>query len=466
MGLNSPRRILILAVGVVIIGALLVLRWYQRPDPDTGFTLTAAWQITQGATPYRDFFEYHAPGSFYLLAIVFAVFGSSYAVAKLFSLLLVLVGLYGLLTLGRLLALPSPVRLAVCFAWLTWQLQYPLMSYHAYAAIASIWFSVLLVAVWQNQSSRKWFALGLAAGGVVWLVQPRGAAAVFAGLGAAASRGWRPLGAYLLGGCVAGIPVIFLPWPEFWQSVVTHPMHSYLSANAVSLTGLLVAVAISLLFAVGALLARPVVGWWPLWWFTLLSLLTVAPRADLVYLSMVLWPLPVLVLALLRPNAHRPQPGRWLVGAGGVVLGITLLSTLTVHLGLWSILYQPSAEDPLALRPGWWDHLGMLVRERTALGESIFATPYLPWLYAVSQRPNATRYSYLATALHPSAFFTAAVTDLERQRTRIVVRQLESFAVSRGFHRDGGVLDVYLDAHYRVLFDWPERNIEILERQD
>ncbi len=45
---------------VVIVGMLAVLYaaicWYPQPNPDAGQTLTAAWQITQGLVPYRDFF--------------------------------------------------------------------------------------------------------------------------------------------------------------------------------------------------------------------------------------------------------------------------------------------------------------------------------------------------------------------------------------------------------------------------
>lgn len=164
-GLNPPRRIIVWAVGFVMVGALLVLRWYQRPDPDTGFTLTAAWQIKQGLVPYRDFFEYHTPGAFYLLAWVFALVGTSYAAAKTFSILLVLAATVALDRLVVRFTRNPAHRLAVVGAWLVLQLQYPLVGYHAYAVCASVALALLLVVAWRQLRMSLWLLLGVLGGG-------------------------------------------------------------------------------------------------------------------------------------------------------------------------------------------------------------------------------------------------------------------------------------------------------------
>jgi 4-amino-4-deoxy-L-arabinose transferase-like glycosyltransferase len=51
-------------------------------DPDEGIILQGAQRIVQGQVLYRDFFSFFTPGSYYLLALLFKVFGSSMLVAR------------------------------------------------------------------------------------------------------------------------------------------------------------------------------------------------------------------------------------------------------------------------------------------------------------------------------------------------------------------------------------------------
>ena len=50
-------------------------------DLDEGIILQGAQRILDGQVLYRDFFSFFTPGSYYLLALVFRVFGNSYLVA-------------------------------------------------------------------------------------------------------------------------------------------------------------------------------------------------------------------------------------------------------------------------------------------------------------------------------------------------------------------------------------------------
>lgn len=50
---------------------------------DEGILVWGAQRVTEGALPYRDFFEVMGPGSFYLLAFFFNIFGTTWIVARL-----------------------------------------------------------------------------------------------------------------------------------------------------------------------------------------------------------------------------------------------------------------------------------------------------------------------------------------------------------------------------------------------
>ena len=56
---------------------------YSSLEPDEGIVLQGGQRILDGQLPYRDFFSFYTPGSFYLVAALFKGFGDSFVVARL-----------------------------------------------------------------------------------------------------------------------------------------------------------------------------------------------------------------------------------------------------------------------------------------------------------------------------------------------------------------------------------------------
>ncbi|MGA9058948.1 MAG: glycosyltransferase family 39 protein [Terriglobia bacterium] len=73
-----------IALGVFTISLLYLclFRRYTSIDPDEGIILQGAQRIVHRQVLYRDFFSFFTPGSYYLLALLFKVFGSSMLVAR------------------------------------------------------------------------------------------------------------------------------------------------------------------------------------------------------------------------------------------------------------------------------------------------------------------------------------------------------------------------------------------------
>jgi len=61
---------------------LFLFRRYTTMDPDEGIILQGAQRILSGEVLYRDFFSFFTPGSYYFLALIFRIFGSSIVVAR------------------------------------------------------------------------------------------------------------------------------------------------------------------------------------------------------------------------------------------------------------------------------------------------------------------------------------------------------------------------------------------------
>jgi 4-amino-4-deoxy-L-arabinose transferase-like glycosyltransferase len=53
------------------------LRAFSDPNPDEGIILQGAIRVLQGQVPYRDFFTFYTPGSFYWNALLMKLFGDS-----------------------------------------------------------------------------------------------------------------------------------------------------------------------------------------------------------------------------------------------------------------------------------------------------------------------------------------------------------------------------------------------------
>lgn len=67
---------------VSCIAYLCVFLRHSTLEPDEGIVLQGAERILHGELPYRDFFSFYTPGSFYLVAFLFRTFGDSFVVAR------------------------------------------------------------------------------------------------------------------------------------------------------------------------------------------------------------------------------------------------------------------------------------------------------------------------------------------------------------------------------------------------
>lgn len=80
---EDSRTEQVVSFGIFLL-AFLYLCIFRRAswiDLDEGIILQGAQRILDGQVLYRDFFSFFTPGSYYMLALVFRVFGDSYLVA-------------------------------------------------------------------------------------------------------------------------------------------------------------------------------------------------------------------------------------------------------------------------------------------------------------------------------------------------------------------------------------------------
>lgn len=78
---SRSECLIALAIFVLSFFYLCIFRRATWIDLDEGIILQGAQRILDGQVLYRDFFSFFTPGSYYMLALVFRVFGDSYLVA-------------------------------------------------------------------------------------------------------------------------------------------------------------------------------------------------------------------------------------------------------------------------------------------------------------------------------------------------------------------------------------------------
>src|SRR5258708_8366695 len=100
----TKRRADVIAIGVVTIVCLLPLRGLLRipgPPMEEGFMLVFPERVLHGAIPNKDFLHLYGPGSLWVLAGIYKVFGTSLTVERLFGLLQQMAIVFGVFALAR-----------------------------------------------------------------------------------------------------------------------------------------------------------------------------------------------------------------------------------------------------------------------------------------------------------------------------------------------------------------------------
>ena len=80
------------------LGLLILLHSIHPLDNDEGVTLEGALNIFNQREIYIDFFEFVAPGVFYIIAFFWKIFGVSYLIAKILAMIALLISALGIYT--------------------------------------------------------------------------------------------------------------------------------------------------------------------------------------------------------------------------------------------------------------------------------------------------------------------------------------------------------------------------------
>jgi 4-amino-4-deoxy-L-arabinose transferase-like glycosyltransferase len=464
------------AIFAVTVAYLWIFRHYTSMEPDEGIVLEGAQRILRGEVLYRDFFSYFTPGSYYFLALLFKIFGSSFLVAR--TALVFFGGVYS--TVAYLLARRVCSRVSAVFVAGIVTLTTPAYRFevlHNWDSTLWACLAVYCAVRWMESPRWTWaFATGSLASLTCLFEQSKGAGLVL-GLGAGLAaitfldRQRSLLNRTTTLGLATGIAWPFLATVAYFgeQHILSlmladwfWPLHHYSLANHVPYgyqnwsdatrhlffgSGPLLQRAITVLtispcFVVPALPLAAVallVYWLVQMWqnrepravaahyvlvcsaLSGLLLSVIAGRADIIHF-MYLMPLFALVLGWLMDG--RDISGRLF----GQIKPFFIAYVLAAFMMFASptLLRTLNARDQIQTRRGVIrvparDTVVESVQAHVAAGEKILVYPYLPLYYYLTDTSAPTRYEYFQPGMHTPQQAEEMLRDITAARVPVVL---------------------------------------------
>lgn len=485
--LARPLRIRLLIDGVadapllflLSFGYLCLFRHLVTMEPDEGIILQGAQRVLAGQVPYRDFFSFYTPGSYYLLAASFRILGSSIVVARVS--LAVTGALLSTLTylLARRFCSRGVATTAAALTTLS-ALPYRFLVLHNWDstlwACFAIYSAVRLV---EERRNRWFFAVGLFSALTVLFEQSKGAGLCVGLAVAFASICLLPGGKGIIsrGSALAAMSGFALPFVSVFtyfarQNAMTimladwfWPLQHYSAANRVPYAYQNWSDETRhLLFATGSVIERvikcfvispclwipvlPIVavgllGYW-IWRLPRsrntdhktqcyivvcgaiagLLLSVVLGRADIIHI-MYLQPLNCLVLAWCIEACDVPV--RLPQSARSIVQGCVITALVTFSMPpLFAAL---SAQNEVRARRGLLntpekDSVVDYVQARVPAGNRILVYPYLPLYYYVTGTLSAARYDYFQPGMNTPEQANEMLEQIRSQNTEVVLFEI------------------------------------------
>ena len=475
---RSERR-LVTTIALLSFAYVFFFRHYTTLDPDEGIILQGAQRILQGEVLYRDFFSFFTPGSYYFVALLFKLFGSSILVAR--SALAVYGSAFAVLTYLLARRVCSGWA-SVCAAVLAAVISIPYRVLVVHNWDSTFWACLALYCALRSLESGHWFwagGLGCTSALTILFEQSKGGGLVL-GLAVAyllitlteqgrvlLRRGWwlaLAVGAalpisvtviYFAGRHALGPMLDGVLWPLFHYSAANQVPYGYQNWSESARASLFLraswgerVVALLVLIPCFIVPVLPLVaaGFLVYWCLpgrkprershvrhyyiltgsvlTGLLLSVVVVRADIVHF-MYLAPLLFLVLAWIMDGgdihssvyrAVRP----WL---NCLILSSFAAFALALFLRTTDAPYRIESRRGVLLAPQP-DTVVAYVQAHAAPGEKILVYPYLPLYYYLTATMSPIRYEYLQPGLHSLAQVHEAMAQLAANPPRAVLLEM------------------------------------------
>jgi 4-amino-4-deoxy-L-arabinose transferase-like glycosyltransferase len=458
---------------------------------DEGMILEPAQRMLSGARPYVDFFGYMSPGSYWLQALVFRIFGVSLWAGRLivifdFSLQCALVfwltsrlasrraGWVAMLMFAGF-QMADPSLLTAQHRWdsatlalaglafavkcvldgatpLRWVSAGALFAAAAWCtpAIALVGASVALFILLDQRRNLIPFTGGVLAVSLVSVMLIGGSMSSFIHQMAWLRTNYSAVNVMPYGAIIGGYGALFQGGAGFAGTVVQAVL-----VGCVALPAILPILALAGAFVASRRMSERPRAAIRLAMFALVAfVVTVFPRADVTHLAFVV----ALPFVLATAALARLLPAR--IGASLASLMLLLAAVFSGNFfsSLRATTAIPSQVGTLRVPSADAKSMQQLIGH-VRLGDGLFVYPYMPIHYFLTQAKNPTQFSFLAHGMMTDREASVALTELEaRQPQWLLYLKVSQTEFLRVFPHGAG-----LQWRFEALENWLEQNYEPLE---
>ena len=238
------------ALGAMLVGGAVLYLSCLPPDLnfyDESLFLYQAKRILNGQVPYRDYFQITMPAAWYLMALLFRLFGTTIETARGTMIVVQSLIVAGIFTACRLRGVWRAIAVPMAAAHLAFGYPlFPIATPHWFGTLLTVTLLVIFLTATGRERPRWWLLPGLVTG-IFILVQQQKAVPIGAGIsallaGRAICFAWRRHGTLRrdvasLAGFGAGVMLVFVPAAlvlsslaglgTLYKYIVVFPLTSY-----------------------------------------------------------------------------------------------------------------------------------------------------------------------------------------------------------------------------------------------
>lgn len=424
---------------IFILVVLLFLHSSHQLNADDGVVLNGAWNLINDRKLYLDFFSFIPPASFYLVYVVWKIFGVSFWSAQIASILIFFLAIIGIHKISQEIysckynyLIPLFVSLNTPWFWL--------INHNIYNSACLVWAAYFLLLGLKKGTAKYFIFSGLATGLSVLFLQQKGLALLGAinifllFLVVKQKISFRILLIYDFFFLLPLTVLFFWPYRLIYYSLVSFPLFNYVDSNRISYFLFIFSFLIFLMVCWFFRKEKKIEIWFLLFvQFCLLLSSSILP--DFYHIFLMLFPLFSLgPLIFKNISQDHPADRRYYLIPAVIILlifGCSLIGTVK----LLQEVYPKQLIETL---------------KNNCPGQYLYVGPFAPGLYFETGKLNATPFDILITGQQTPTQFALARQSLEVNKPECVVLVYIASLQRFKYNQDNSV-DNYIVSNYSLM---------------
>lgn len=427
-------------IGILLI--TLIIHASHLLDSDEGVVLAIARDILNGKKLYVDIFQFTSPGVFYLIALIWKIFGASYFVARFTASIAVFIGAIGLYKIAYHIS-KNKLSLFIPLFFVLSTLYWPLIIYHTFNLTCTIWAIYFVIKLIDELKLKYAIYTGISVGLAIIFLQHTGIALL----------GCIGFFIFIIGICKKQIfyfkslfaltfPAIFIPclmllyWSPItlFKNLIEFPFFNYTEIAKVPYT-LIYAFLLFLILIIWINRKKRKISVYFLFFIQFVLLFSTTPLADHFHVTKFLFP----IYTLIPFTLDRAQKENLIIKSSFIIFTFTAMLFI-----LWPSVYRVSTIglfydiDEFDLIPR--------INEICKDSEYIYAGPFIPNYYFELNKKNPSKHVWLITNHHTEEHFIEMRDGIEKYQPKCAI--LFYNMVDKYHYNQDNPVDNYIKENY------------------